>query len=88
MTGDTTLFAHIISMFTNQTERAATEALGYILAESETVRRGVEQLVRTVIDIRFSTSSVPRGTRGLPHGAYSGPVDPGALLPGTPSHRE
>ena len=32
-------------MFTNQTERAATEALGYILAESETVRRGVEQLV-------------------------------------------
>ena len=43
---------------------------------------------RTVIDIRLSTSSMPRGTRGLPHGAYSGPVDPGALLPGTPSRRE
>ena len=39
--------------------------------------------VRTVIDIRLSTSSMPRGTRGLPHGAYSGPVGPGALLPGT-----
>ena len=36
-----------------------------------------------MIDIRLSTSSMPRGTRGLPHGAYSRPVDPGALLPGT-----
>ena len=41
------------------------------------------QRLRTVIDIRLSNSSMSRGTRGLPHGAYSGPVDPGALLPGT-----
>ena len=38
--------------------------------------------VRTVIDIKFSTSSMSRGTRRFPHGAYSGPVDRGASLPG------
>ena len=40
-----TLFAHVVPMYTNQTERAATEALGYILSESEAARRGVEELV-------------------------------------------
>lgn len=45
MTAHTTLFAHVIPMFTNQQERVATEALGYILSESEAARRGVEQMV-------------------------------------------
>ena len=67
MTGDTTLFAHVIPMFTNQTERAATEALGYILAESETVRRGVEQLVNdggTAIDRITQVNTEVRGEDG------------------------
>ena len=38
-----TLFAHVVPMFTDQIERAATEALGYILSESEAAKRGVEQ---------------------------------------------
>ena len=37
---------------------------------------------RTLIDIKLPSSSMPRGTRRFPHGAYSGPVDPGASLPG------
>ena len=41
-----------------------------------------DKAVRTVIDIKFSTSSMSRGTRRFPHGAYSGPVDWGASLPG------
>ena len=32
--------------------------------------------------IKLPSSSMPRGTRRFPHGAYSGPVDPGASLPG------
>ena len=45
--------------------------------------RGAREVVRTVIDIRLSTSSMPRGTRGLPHGAYSGPVS-GRIAAGNP----
>ena len=59
-----------------------------VAAAIETLLEEAPADPRTVIDIRLSTSSMPRGTRGLPHGAYSGPVDPGALLPGTPSRRE
>ena len=47
MTADTTLFAHVIWILTGAKERAATEALGYILSESEAARSGVAQLVNS-----------------------------------------
>ena len=38
--------------------------------------------LRTVIDIKLSSSSMPSGTQRFLHGAYSGPADRGASLPG------
>ena len=48
MTIGTSLFAQILPMFTNQTERAATEALRHILQQSEPARNALEHMVRTV----------------------------------------
>lgn len=44
MTTDTTLFGHVTPMFTNQMERVATEALAYILSESEAARQEVARM--------------------------------------------
>ncbi len=44
MTADTTLFAHVIPKLTSQMEGAATQALEYILSESEAARRGVADM--------------------------------------------
>ena len=45
MTTSATLFAQILPMFTGQTERAATEALRHILAQSEAARSALEQML-------------------------------------------
>ena len=44
--GNSTLFAQILPMFTGQTERVATEALRHILAQSESARAALEQMLR------------------------------------------
>ena len=44
--------------------------------------------VRTVIDIKLSTSSMATRYTAIPDGAYSGPVDPEPIAAGTPSRRE
>ena len=48
MTMNTSLFAQILPMFTNQTERAGTEALRHILQRSEPARNALEHMVRAV----------------------------------------
>ena len=42
-----TLFAQILPIFTNQTERVATEALRYILQQSEPARNALERTLLT-----------------------------------------
>ena len=67
MTAGATLFAHVIPKFTNLKEQAATEALGYILSESEAARHGVEQLVnagRAAIDRITQVRKEVRGEDG------------------------
>ena len=45
MTTSTSLFAQILPIFTDQTERAATEALRYILVQSQAARDALEQML-------------------------------------------
>lgn len=45
MSSDTTLFAHVLPIFTNEIEQVATEALSYILSESESARNRVADMV-------------------------------------------
>ena len=47
MTTNTTLFAQILPIFTPQTERVATEALRYILEQSQSARFALEQMLLT-----------------------------------------
>ena len=62
-TGNSTLFAQILPMFTGQTERVATEALRHILAHSEPARVALEQMLRaagveTGSLTRFATEAI------------------------------
>ena len=47
MTAQDTLLAQILPMFTGQTERVATEALRYILQQSEAARAALESMLST-----------------------------------------
>ena len=47
MTTNTSLFAQILPMFTDQIERAATEALRHILEQSESARGALEHMLLT-----------------------------------------
>ena len=64
----------------------AEPALDHARAESTRTGRTGTRLRRnalwTLINIKLPGSSMPRGKRRFPHGAYSGPVDRGASLPG------
>lgn len=63
MSTNTSLFAQILPIFTDQTERAATEALRYILVQSQAARDALEQMLRTAgVEIgslrRFQTEAI------------------------------